>query len=234
MVLQGEPLLLLVPWPRKLGWGSVQRAVDPWLFLSPKEIPCELELCARDAPAKQAFRTHAVGKEALQKKKPTPGIFFAFAQKGLHRRARALSARRRPNQNGGPKTIRLQGVCFAYRVILGLYRDNGKENGNYYNRLFWNHKVYIGDILGLYRENGKENGNYHITGLYRVILGLYRGSMFALLSEARLQVSSENEGRREEFMVASQNRSQNGIILIIGPPKRVPLILGNPKPLNPE
>ena len=27
--------------------------------------------------------------------------------------------------------------------ILGLYRDNGKENGNYYDR------------LGLYRDNGK-------------------------------------------------------------------------------
>ena len=29
------------------------------------------------------------------------------------------------------------------RSILGLYRDNGKENGNYYSR------------LGLYRDNGK-------------------------------------------------------------------------------
>ena len=29
------------------------------------------------------------------------------------------------------------------------YRDNGKENGNYYS------------ILGLYRDNGKENGNYY-------------------------------------------------------------------------
>ena len=37
-----------------------------------------------------------------------------------------------------------------YYNILGLYRDNGKENGNYYN------------ILGLYRDNGKENGNYHL------------------------------------------------------------------------
>ena len=27
-------------------------------------------------------------------------------------------------------------------LILGLYRDNGKQNGNYYNR------------LGLYRDNG--------------------------------------------------------------------------------
>ena len=34
-------------------------------------------------------------------------------------------------------------------AILGLYRDNGKENGNYYS------------ILGLYRDNGKENGNYY-------------------------------------------------------------------------
>ena len=39
-------------------------------------------------------------------------------------------------------------------VILGIYRDNGKENGNYYS--------IIGYILGLYRDNGKENGNYYI------------------------------------------------------------------------
>ena len=38
---------------------------------------------------------------------------------------------------------------------MGLYRDNGKENGNYYSR------------LGLYRDNGKENGNYYSSlGLY--------------------------------------------------------------------
>ena len=30
-------------------------------------------------------------------------------------------------------------------VILGLYRENGKENGNYYS------------ILGFYWDNGKEN-----------------------------------------------------------------------------
>ena len=33
-------------------------------------------------------------------------------------------------------------------VILGLYRDNGKENGNYYN--------VIGVILGLYRDIAKK------------------------------------------------------------------------------
>ena len=42
------------------------------------------------------------------------------------------------------------GISF-HMVGLGSYRDNGKENGNYYN------------ILGLYRDNGKENGNYHTT-----------------------------------------------------------------------
>ena len=47
--------------------------------------------------------------------------------------------------------------------ILGLYGDNGKENGNYYNT--------IGYILGLYGDNGKENGNYYNTIGY--ILGLY-------------------------------------------------------------
>ena len=38
---------------------------------------------------------------------------------------------------------------FPYSLLLGLYWDNGKENGNYYS------------ILGLYRDNGKENGNYY-------------------------------------------------------------------------
>ena len=39
--------------------------------------------------------------------------------------------------------------------MLGLYWDNGKENGNYYS------------MLGLYWDNGKENGNYYsILGLY--------------------------------------------------------------------
>ena len=34
-------------------------------------------------------------------------------------------------------------------AILGLYRDNGKDNGNYYG------------ILGLYMDDGKDNGNYY-------------------------------------------------------------------------
>ena len=41
--------------------------------------------------------------------------------------------------------------------MLGLYRDNGKENGNYYS------------ILGLYRDNGKENGNYYLGFRFRVL-----------------------------------------------------------------
>ena len=46
------------------------------------------------------------------------------------------------------------------RVIWGLgFRDNGKENGDYYNRVIWG--------LG-FRDNGKENGNYY----NRVIWGL--------------------------------------------------------------
>ena len=46
---------------------------------------------------------------------------------------------------------------------MRLYRDNGKEHGNYYN------------ILGLYWDNGKENGNYYLGlhwGYIRVLLGL--------------------------------------------------------------
>ena len=36
-----------------------------------------------------------------------------------------------------------------YWGILGLYWDNGEENGSYYN------------MLGVYWDNGKENGNYY-------------------------------------------------------------------------
>ena len=39
-------------------------------------------------------------------------------------------------------------VCRDPIVVLGLRRDNGKENGNYYNGLY---RDYIGYILGLYR-----------------------------------------------------------------------------------
>ena len=52
--------------------------------------------------------------------------------------------------------------------IVGLHRDNGKENGNY--RDYRDYRDYIGIIgfiLGLYRDNGKENGNYYsMLGLY--------------------------------------------------------------------
>ena len=36
--------------------------------------------------------------------------------------------------------------------IMGLYRDNGKENGNYCNIIRY--------MMGLYWDNGKEIGNY--------------------------------------------------------------------------
>ena len=43
-------------------------------------------------------------------------------------------------------------LLYCNRVyIYGLYRDNGKEHGNYH--------VLIGYILGLYRDNGKEIEN---------------------------------------------------------------------------
>ena len=39
-------------------------------------------------------------------------------------------------------------------IVLGLYGDNGKENGHYHS------------MLGLCGDNGKENGNCHsILGL---------------------------------------------------------------------
>ena len=45
---------------------------------------------------------------------------------------------------------------------IGLYRDNGKENGNYHIIVFcyiivlWNT-----GYMGLYGDNGKYNGNYY-------------------------------------------------------------------------
>ena len=60
-------------------------------------------------------------------------------------------------------------------AILRSYRDNGKENGNYYRTLRSyrdngkeNGNYYL--TLRSYRDNGKENGNYY-NGLYRVIQG---------------------------------------------------------------
>ena len=78
-------------------------------------------------------------------------------------------------------------------VILGLYSNNGKQDGNYTDYigviqglqdLYWGYigimekKMettiacwgYIRVILGLYGDNGKENGNYY-NGLYRVYIG---------------------------------------------------------------
>ena len=34
------------------------------------------------------------------------------------------------------------------KVLLGLAWDNGKENGNYYNGLYRDYRVYVGVILG--------------------------------------------------------------------------------------
>ena len=65
-------------------------------------------------------------------------------------------------------------------TILGLYRESGKENGNYYIWVIqgeWKREwtlLYLGyigrmekkietNILVLYRENGRENGNYYST-----------------------------------------------------------------------
>ena len=46
--------------------------------------------------------------------------------------------------------------------LLGLHRDNGKENGNYRD-----YKGIVGYILWLHRDNGKENENYY-DKVYRV------------------------------------------------------------------
>ena len=72
---------------------------------------------------------------------------------------------------------------YGYKiVILGLYRDNGKENGNYrdygaYIGVYgWLSKLgslfgslnigIIGTIFGFYGDNGEENGNYYVGVIY--------------------------------------------------------------------
>ena len=56
---------------------------------------------------------------------------------------------------------------------MGLYRDNGKDNGNYCYIIY---KVILGCVAVIleYWDNGKENGNYYIIIAY--IQGLYRDS----------------------------------------------------------
>ena len=51
-------------------------------------------------------------------------------------------------------TVQFQDDWVGFWVCV--YRDNGKENGNYYS------------TMGLYRDNGKENGNYYGLGGARV------------------------------------------------------------------
>ena len=41
----------------------------------------------------------------------------------------------------------MEECCLVFSTAWGLYRDNGKENGNYYS--------IIGFMLGLYWDNGK-------------------------------------------------------------------------------
>ena len=73
---------------------------------------------------------------------------------------------------------------------MGLYRDNGKENGNYRD-----YRDYIGDILGLYRDNGKENGNYY-NGLYRGQKVLVSGFLAHTMSQVHELKASEAQLRK--------------------------------------
>ena len=57
---------------------------------------------------------------------------------------------------------------------MGLYWDNGKENGNYYSILGIPVKGFIGVLLGLYRDNGKEKGNYYNIGVIGLIGASWR------------------------------------------------------------
>ena len=42
-----------------------------------------------------------------------------------------------------------------HRVLLGLYGDNGKENGNYYNRVYWGYMGIIYLSLSLFSLSQK-------------------------------------------------------------------------------
>ena len=43
----------------------------------------------------------------------------------------------------------LERIMGLYRVILALYRDNGKENGNYYSRIgyIWEVKIIVNPFI---------------------------------------------------------------------------------------
>ena len=72
-----------------------------------------------------------------------------------------------------------------YRVILGLYRDNGKRKWKLLCiGLYWGYIEIMENkmettmyrvILGLHRDNGKENGNYRN---YRGYVGVIQGCAF--------------------------------------------------------
>ena len=53
--------------------------------------------------------------------------------------------------------------------FMRLYRDNGKWKLLHYTR------PYTGVILGLYRVNGKENGNYYFLQRFVFYTGAYIG-----------------------------------------------------------
>ena len=80
------------------------------------------------------------------------------------------------------------------KLILGLYRDNGKENGNYY--------IIIGYTLGLYRDNG----NYYIIiGVYRLV-----GCMlFMVRKEPWCSVHQQDE-RRPEIVLPKGTGEEDG------------------------
>ena len=59
------------------------------------------------------------------------------------------------------RAFRVWGLMGYIGVILGLYLENGKENGIYY--------LGFRVILGLYWDDGKENGIYYLG--FRVMLG---------------------------------------------------------------
>ena len=73
--------------------------------------------------------------------------------------------------------------------ILGLYRDNGKQNGNYYS--------IIGYILWFYWDNGKENGNYYLQKLLRCLPNVWQLTLviFSMHLDLRMAVLDQVLGK---------------------------------------
>ena len=94
---------------------------------------------------------------------------------------------------------------------MGLYGDNGKENGKY--RDYRGYIGIVGYILGLYRDNGKENGNCYNGFILWLILAQY----WSYFGSSATQLVQADRQRRHGAHEASQTREPGA---------------GNPRPVK--